>query len=567
MYRGGTIEIPLQATGRTPTPIKFLIRDQPKAGSLGGIQRMGRTSATVRYTHDYNSGPGTDFFTYAVQAMDSPVSARGRIQITITEAPPVLSVVPEMNFGRTMIGKTKVQEIMLTNSGGGVLSGVVQVQAPWSILGPANFWLTRSQSKKIRLAFTPTEEREYSERLIFSHDTRLGVTLQGFAASPFSYLPAQGLELAATADSPIKSATLRITNNSDSDRILRMTASEGMVVDSTVTVPAEGEASITVQTKPDVFAALEGKLELKGEEYEHSMPIRAFSTPPLVSITPPEGFDFGTIKEGQEFTGSLTIKNSGGTEARMKASLPLDVRTAPDLASASIPAGEVVTFKILGEPRSPGAYEKTMVIEVENGKAYSFSLSGSVTPRPQSQVMREEIATLPDKTPLTDTVWLESGTMAHTLPLKNLTPFKVGLRELEIAWDKPPNVVIQRYLVQGRQLEPVKDGPPKSIWTEWSGVRFRESADGKSIIARFAHLPFNGMWAIRIVGIDDNEVSLESGVIRLTSPPSPKNHLVEFFFIVAGLVVLIVGFMIYRRRRRDAIRHESDQIARLEKRE
>ncbi len=45
IYRGRSIEIPLRAIGRSPGQLRFLIRTQPKHGTLGPIQIIDRKNA------------------------------------------------------------------------------------------------------------------------------------------------------------------------------------------------------------------------------------------------------------------------------------------------------------------------------------------------------------------------------------------------------------------------------------------------------------------------------------------------------------------------------------------
>ncbi len=55
VYRGNTVIIPLRASGRTPGQIRFIVRTEPKFGTLGEILVTGPTTAEVAYTH--NDGP------------------------------------------------------------------------------------------------------------------------------------------------------------------------------------------------------------------------------------------------------------------------------------------------------------------------------------------------------------------------------------------------------------------------------------------------------------------------------------------------------------------------------
>ena len=106
IFRGENIEVPLSAQGRAPSQLKFLIRSLPSKGRLGEIRVTGPKSAEVSYFHDETS-EGSDSFTFAVQAIDSPVSAAAPITISICEEPPTLSVVKSVDFGTMEVGTTR----------------------------------------------------------------------------------------------------------------------------------------------------------------------------------------------------------------------------------------------------------------------------------------------------------------------------------------------------------------------------------------------------------------------------------------------------------------------------
>lgn len=564
MYRGTKIEIPLEAAGRTPTPIKFLIRDKPASGTLSQIQVTGRATASIIYTHNDKAGTGTDSFTYAVQAMDSPVSARGRVQISVTEAPASLSVATQKEFGRLMIGKVGEQTLTMQNSGGNILAGKLQVPPPWRIIGSADYSLGRGQTKKITLEFAPTEEREYSGRLSFSHDARAGVALHGEAIAPLSFEPVHDLELRSLPGATIQSGTLLVTNHSGTERTLKLSASSGIKTENSITMPAEGKKALLVQT--EVSGGVEGEIQVESEGFQHRIPVRVFTVPPQLQLEPAERLDFGKLTVGQELTGTFTVKNTGGSEARLKASGPDEIQISP--ANFVIPAGGAVTFQIAGAPAETGSYEKNITLQTDNLPSLVIRLSGIILSSiPPRKALGETVVVEPDLS-ATNIVAKQAAdiTPPQKLALKNFSPLKVQPRDLELTWEKESNGNIQRYIVEGRNLQPAKSGPPKYLWNHWQGVRFRETADKKGIIARFAHLPANGVWYIRIVGITSSGERQESDTFRLTSPPSPKSRLWEFFFIVVGLVLVIVCVVVYRRKRRERERDEAEQLSRLEKR-
>ena len=262
IFRGRSLEIPLRAQGRTPGQLKFLLRSRPSKGQLGEIRVTGPKTAVVTYTHD-EASEGSDSFTFAVQAVDSPVSAAAPITITISEEPPALSVVHSIDFGSVQVGETREEQITLRNSGGGVLAGRMDAAPPWKILGATEYRLGRNQERKVRILCAPDEQQEYSGKLTFSHDTRSAVELSASAISPFEFEPSREIELASQDGDALRSGGVVIRNRTSRDRTVEISVPPEITSPDQVTVPAGGEKRIALQTQPAFLGASEGAAQLR----------------------------------------------------------------------------------------------------------------------------------------------------------------------------------------------------------------------------------------------------------------------------------------------------------------
>src|SRR4029077_8695806 len=223
--------------GRTPGQLRFLLRSLPAKGRLGEIRVTGPKTATVEYTHD-DTSQGSDSFTFAVQAVDSPVSAAAQITISVSEEPSALSVVHSIEFGTVQVGETREEQITLRNSGGGVLAGRMDAPPPWKILGVAEYRLGRNQERKVRILCAPDEEQEYSGKLTFSDDPRSAVELSANAISPFEFDPSREIELASQDGDALRSGAVVIRNRPSRDRTVETSAPSEIVAPDQVTVPA-----------------------------------------------------------------------------------------------------------------------------------------------------------------------------------------------------------------------------------------------------------------------------------------------------------------------------------------
>ena len=435
IFRGEDIEVPLRAQGRAPSQLKFLIRSSPSKGRLGDIRLRGPKSAEVTYFHDGTS-EGSDAFTFAVQAIDSPVSAAAPITINISEEPPTLSVVKSVDFGAMEVGTTREEEIVLRNSGGGELKGQMEVPPPWSIVGSKDYRLGRKQESTVRIVCAPSEPEEYAGKLLFSHDARAAVDLTANATSPFELSPAREIELTSQDGRTLRSGDVAIRNRTTRDRRLQITVPAELVAPSPVTIPAGGEQRITLQTTPGVLGIGETALTLESEGFRQSLPVRIFAVPASLHIEPREGLDFGEIEPRKRYRGFLRVKNEGGSAARLQAKTPLEVLLVPDPSSAVLQPGETRVFEVAFEVSSRGSYQSEITISSSGAKPVTIPVVGTI-PTPAGEANKIPTQTLSSAMQPTP-VAIETPAASETASVvKKIRILRAGDRIFEVAWERP----------------------------------------------------------------------------------------------------------------------------------
>jgi hypothetical protein len=560
IFRGENIEVPLRAQGRAPSQLKFLIRSYPSKGRLGEIRVTGPKSAEVSYFHDETS-EGSDSFTFAVQAIDSPVSAAAPIAISISEEPPTLSVAKSVDFGTMEVGTTREEEIILRNSGGGQLEGQMEVPPPWRIVGSKEYRLGRKQESAVQIACTPSEPEEYSGKLVFSHDARVAVDLTAKAISPFELNPAREIELTSKGGGTLRSAEVAIRNRTTRDRTLRLTVPAELVAPDPVAIPAGEEQRIALQTKPGFLDAVETAVTLESDGFKQSVPVRVFAVPPSLQIEPREGLDFGEIEPRKRYRGFLRVKNEGGSAARLQAKIPLEVLLVPDPSSAVLQPGETRVFEVAFEVSSPGSYRSEITIGSSGAKPITIPvLSNTLTQTGGAKkIPTEALRSAMQPTATASEAQPPSGTAPA---VKKLRILKAGSRVFEFAWERPnPDPVA--WVVQQRHLELTNAGPPKTVWRDLNNVQFFEQ--GSLVGARFEKLVPGQIWFLRIVSIDEQgRRSDGSPTFIMTSPPEKKQMFGRTLLIILALGAAVLGVLKFRQRRQAEAFEQAEQIARLE---
>lgn len=549
IFRGRTVEIPLRAIGRAPSQLKFLIRTPPKYGRLGEIRFTSRKTAVVTYSHDEKAAAGFDSFTYAVQAIDSAVSAPATIQLAISEEPAALAVVHALDFGRVWVGESREEEVSIRNTGGGTLAGRVIVSEPWRILGSPEYRLARREEKKVRVLFAPTDSGEFAARLAFSHDSRSSVTLSGGAADPLELVPARELELATLPGETVRGGTLTLRNLTAANRIVDISVPDTLEAPEEVSVPAKGESVVELRTKPAFLGGLEDRVDLQSEGYQRSLPLRVFAVPPLLAAEP-AALVFEALAVKTPGRRTLVLRNAGGSPARLRLDAPPEILFLPDPNAAVLAPGEKRSFEVELELSSTGDWQGEITITAEGASPLSIPVRASGTgpvPVPPASVRPPEgkrAAPAPSPAFLEE----EAGVSYNAIPaIDSVRTTSLSPSSMELAWKKPaPNAVSP--LIEYRLIEPSSSGPPKILWKKWQGATFRE--DAGDVLAVLSNLPPGRSWTLRLSSLDETgRRSAPSSALRLVTPGRPGGAWLWWLAVLGG-VAGISGVVIFIRRHR-----------------
>jgi hypothetical protein len=561
IFRGRSVEIPLRAQGRTPGQLKFLIRSRPLKGSLGEIRITGPKSAVTTYTHD-DTGEGIDSFTFAVQAMDSPVSAAAPVTISISEEPPALSVVHAVNFGTVQLGEPREEQITLRNSGGGVLTGQIDVPPPWKILGATEYRLGRKQEKNVRILCAPDEEREYSGKLTFSHDPRLAVDLSANAISPFEFGPSREIELASANDAFLRSGSVVIRNRTSRDRTVEISVPSEVVSPDQLTVPAGEAKEVVLQSRPAFLGALEAVAGFESEGFRRTIPLRVFALQPVLRIEPREGLDFGDIEPHKRYKGALRIRNEGGSSARLRATTPNEILLVPDPNSAVLQPAETRVFEVTLEASKIGTYRSHIIIDAGGSKPVSVDVAGRIVDQaPEARKIPTATLNPASRDPAVNESASDKSLSAIP-PVTEIKVLKASNRVFEFGWAKPsPNPAA--WVIQQRWFEIGNGDPPRITWKDLRNITFSE--ENGMVVARFENLAPGQVWLLRIISVDEQgRRSAPSPTLKLASAPAKR---VSAFWWIAGLLAAgagALGWTKLRERRHTEAFDDAKRIASIE---
>ena len=535
VYRGQGVEIPLRAGGRVPGPLRFLIRSQPTQGSLGEPGVIDKNKATITYTHDPKFQGGADSFRFAVQAVDSPVSAPAEVLIHIQDPPAKLVMIPSLNFGEVAAGSHSRKEISVSNTGGTSATVTPTVSLPWTLEDSAPKTVRPGANQTWTLVFSPSAEGNYSGEFRLPGTPPATTTVSGRAVELFSVSPDGPLILSNSSN---RKASLLVKNRTGNPLTLQVKSPNGILVNPLLELPPKAEVSLELTADPTMLDGVSGSLILESKEFRKEIPVRIEAVPAIILADPAGGFQIMVDSSSQQTSRTLILKNQGGSPARLEARSPAGVVIVPDPASVIIIPGKSQKFEVSIEISGfPSGDTSAIEISVEGAKPIMIPLKIKERPR------TAKATTAPTPKAATDNLLPTfPGIQDPPQESPNEIPAIAEIRliskqpgEVQIAWTHP-SPLAKSFVIEFRTLEYAgDDAPPLSKWSKFPYARFQESAG--DVIATMTRLPANSSWFIRAVSLNaSGKRSVPSEAVRVASPPYPPRP-----WLLAGLVGLFVA--------------------------
>jgi hypothetical protein len=549
---GGTVEIPLRGVSRSGLQLKFLLRPpQVHLGELSELRVTGVTTAVMTYRHDPAKGEGTDRFRYAVQGPNTGVSTPADVVIRVVEPGPVFVAPAWLEFPAIAAGESVTQEIEIANTGGGVISGQLTVPRPWRIDGDATYRLRGGNRRQMRIVFEPKGGELHAGTARFSHDAEWQLSLAGRTFSPVEVAPRR-IELKSTLGSVERRGEFILRNRSDRERTVRLAAPEGLVVDAEATLPAESETPMVLRTAEGVLGTRQGELIVQGENVNVRTPVTVFAAPARLEVSPPGPIALGEIRHDAAPRVRLTVKNVGGADAQIRASVPKGFSLRPNPADEPLAPGFERSFDLAVDLLPPGRVNGEVTLTADMSQV-RLPLTARVLPRPES-------------------LGPASGVVSPTAPsLRQVQPNaippvqKIGVvrhttNELELVWKNPSPDAVRFYVLERKFDHAARGAKFRLVARDDFAIR----TEGDYVFAAVKNLRPGTVLPLSVVAVDsEGRPSQPSAIFRMQTKPKPQIHIPILPFMLLALAVLIV-FIVRQRRRREQIEEEV-MMERIEK--
>jgi len=556
-FVGRPTEIHLTMGGRIVEPMTVLIRRSPRQGRLGELKRTGRNTAAVLYTPDPEAGPGTDSFTFAAKSVDSPVSAAATIQIRLVEEPPLIQCPQELDFGPVFLGDTAEKNIVVRNTGGGIASGQIKPNPPWSIGGTGSYRLAGGTESVLRLVFAPTEERDFRDKIQVAPDLKSVLAVSGSGVPPVSWNK-EGIVF--TPKQRETGATeWKVTNLTSEERRITIEWPEVLKAPKEISVPANGSSVLQIGVAGDPQLNYQGEAAARSGNFQSRIPIRIFPAPAKLDVEPQKILKLGGATKDGPLKGRFVVKNTGGSDAPIEILAPPEVVVTPNSSNVILRAGQEQTFEVQLEDREQDHWN--VRIQSPACEPVDFSIERAVSKQAGAPLPVENFLGSLRKP------GNSSGKVAPVPggvpPMEQATILSSETHEIVLTW-KLPSTGVSDFRIERRSIAPGVDGGVAVTWIPWQGARL-SLGDGMAT-ARLERLPANKRWTIHIVPLDEKgNPGQPSQALQIATNPLNQFH-IPWWIWLAPMAALAAVLLRFGRKYQSGLKAgEDERISRLER--
>ena len=346
VQRGSQVRLELRGIETNNNPVYYEIIQGPAWGKLSQLEqpdpnRQGHGS--VLYTHGDDEESRDDTFTYRVTAPISGLTSRpGTLSINILDAQANFSGPTRMDFA-AIVGESAVRMLPITNQGGGTLRGEINVGPPFFTDEGNQFTLTRGQSTKIPIRFTPTETGPVPPQKIQPDPSNPSVTiaLLGQATAPFAAETSQN-ELELKADDS-RETSIVLTNFSTFPQgiKIRLLPRIATVSEAMVELAPGATKMIFFRIPPEKKSGAEQfRAIFSTKTYQAEQSFRVPAVPARLRMLTPAVY-FGKNQETE-----VEVANTGGVAGRFSVTPPEGVRVLEGARTFEVLAGEQTKVRL-----------------------------------------------------------------------------------------------------------------------------------------------------------------------------------------------------------------------------
>lgn len=349
--RGDRVQVPLGIHG-PPRSVTYSIRQRPQHGTLSAIASTGDATASVEYRSEPNSTASADQFTYVARS-PSGVSAPASVTITIIDPPSRLDVPNSARFGEVFAGQPATLSLSVTNVGGGVARGELEIDAPFRLEDTIAYAIPAGRTAQCCVALDTSRSGTFSSTLRFTGHPGVEIALSAVVLAPITASP---ISFSTTAP---RSATLLLTNVTDAPRSAELVLGSRIRGPRQLDLPPGETVPAKLSLDPADLASLAATVTVLSEGFQLELIAHADAIPPRLIV--PEVLDLGPTAHGARQAATVTATNAGGERVFIEPSVAPPFALVDDGKGATLEPGASASWILTGTAPGPGQAEADLV--------------------------------------------------------------------------------------------------------------------------------------------------------------------------------------------------------------
>jgi len=305
-------------------------------------------------------------------------------------ASPVIQVTPgSISFGTILAGTSITNNLIVSNVGGGTMTGSANVAAPFSLPSGGSYSLGPNQSQTISVVFTPTSATSYSQTVTLSGGNGANVVVSGTGTnaptpSPSLLVTPGSLPFGTVLVGKSVTNNLVVANTGGGTLagLASATAPFSILSGGTYSLGSNQSQTVSVVFTPTTAMSYSQNVAFTGgtgmSVVVSGNATNAPAPSPVLQVTP-GSLAFGAVLVGKSITNSLVVANRGGgtLAGTANATAPFSILSG---GTYSLGSNQSQTVSVVFTPPTATSYSQNVAFT--GGTGTNVVVSGSATNAP-----------------------------------------------------------------------------------------------------------------------------------------------------------------------------------------
>ena len=397
IFRGQTLPLTLRAIPSHGYDVDFQIVTQPRYGTLSESTRLSKGAISIFYTHNGKENQTDDSFQFKIKTGPQKAWTTRTAKITIIEPPARLEAQPRtLDFGSVFIGESAIQPLRISNTGGAILKGRLELTEPWSLQGSPDFQISSGKSKIFRISFAPKNPELQRGKITINLGSHPNpeIVIQGTGEARFE-APEK-----ATFDQSLSPPSLQlvVTNKTPDPLPISIASQEPIIASEKIELSGNGKSTVELKIKPGFFKEKFAQIFLNDGASTRLVKIQLPPPPPYFEWDASTQTQLGEITPNRPRMITARLQNLGTYAATIHIQAQGEGFSSSQTTPLTIPPGSYADVPATWTFSAPGLIEATLTATsgaISKTMAFHAAVPAP-TPLPTPRTLSAPVTSKPD---------------------------------------------------------------------------------------------------------------------------------------------------------------------------